>query len=156
MNRKCNYFVDVQSPYKDCACRQCCLARNEDAAKSAVSPPPFKLDLSHVPGFFIRALAAPFMLGAAKYGRGSWRSEITTREQAEEACNRRLGSLLNHLTAYMDGEFYDAEGPAHLSAVAWNALYILYLKVTFGGGSFVDEALLAAKLAEYEAKKGGK
>lgn len=135
---------------------QVCECRSEDAAKTAVNPPPFKLDLSHIPGFFIRALASPFMLGAAKYGRGSWRSEITTGKQAEEACNRRLGSLLNHLTAYMDGEFYDGEGPAHLSAVAWNALYILWLKVTWLAEVPVDKDILATKLAEYEAKKGGK
>ncbi|HWT40363.1 MAG TPA: dATP/dGTP diphosphohydrolase domain-containing protein [Dongiaceae bacterium] len=116
-----------------------------------------RLDLSLIPGFFIRALAAPFMIGAAKYARGDWRSAIKNREEAQEAINRRTTSLLNHLAEHQDGTFYDDEGFAHLAAVAWNALYILWIQNTFFEiPPIFGHALDRTIKGHLEAKQGGK
>lgn len=123
------------------------------APEESKPSPAFRLDLSHVPGFFVRALAAPFMIGAVKYSRGDWAASVKTADQAKEACDRRLGSLLNHLTTYMDGENYDVDGFHHLAAVAWGALYILFLKCKFLGHKMYLEDVLVERLQFHKENK---
>lgn len=131
-------------------------ARKERDMEKPAAPKPLRLDLSLVPGFFIRALAAPFMVGAAKYARGDWKTLVTTPEEADMTCRRRLTSLMNHLTLYLDGISYDSEGAHHLAAVAWNALYILFLQDRFFSEPPFDQEVLQQTVESYEAKKGRK
>lgn len=114
-----------------------------------------RLDLSHVPGFFIRAVAAPFMLGEAKYSRGDWKNAVKNAEEAKEAINRRTTSLLNHLTNYLDGNLYDVEGCHELACVAWNSLYILFLGCRFLAWKPFLHDVLSDAIEGHKAKKGG-
>ncbi len=53
--------------------------------------------------------------GAEKYSLHNWKQGLTYRTIA--------GSLLRHLSAYMNGEDKDEEsGESHLGHIAWNAL----------------------------------
>lgn len=141
------------APISGCNCYACNSSRGCLPSQQAKKPATFRLDLSLIPGFFIRALAPCFMLGESKYARGDWKNACKNKEQAEEAVNRRMTSLLNHLTSDLDGIEYDDEGPAHLAAVAWNALYILFLRATFFCKPPFNAYILQMTLETNRAKK---
>lgn len=85
-----------------------------------------------VPGFFIRALAGPFTLGAAKYGDYSWRELLQDEGKARQFVSDRVDSMMNHFGEFLDGQMYDPEGPHHLAALAWNALMVLLFLCQYG------------------------
>lgn len=62
-----------------------------------------------------------YTFGAQKYGENNWQ----TLENGKE---RYLAALLRHLHAWRSGEKEDeeADGLTHVSAVAWNALALVY------------------------------
>jgi hypothetical protein len=98
-----------------------------------------------VPSEFVKALALPFMLGEAKYGKDSWKTV-----DHDTFLSRRARSLKRHLKVFEDKllslehdnllrpfnrqrymalelrNVLDDEGPHHLAAVAWNALAMLW------------------------------
>lgn len=58
--------------------------------------------------------------GAKKYKPDSWK-------QLNDGFNRYRAALLRHMMAYLNGERYDKEtGSNHLTAVAWNAIAMLW------------------------------
>lgn len=102
-----------------------------------------------VPDEFIEALAAPFTLGAAKYGDESWRGLMATANAARDFARLRYASLLRHLNKYMGGEEYDPEGFHHLAAVAWNALIVLVALNGAGVANLYDPVQLAKAVDNY-------
>lgn len=114
-----------------------------------------KPDVSIVPRIFIRMLTYPFMLGAVKYGRNSWRTafgirpkvggksgqyEIYDKAKADAFRNARAASMMRHAEAYtMRGERHDKEGFLHLAAVAWNALTVATYDHVLDGTPLLDE-----------------
>lgn len=81
-----------------------------------------KLKLGLVPGFFVKALAVPFMLGAVKYQEGDW----ATHDEA--FVKDRVHSAARHWAAFLDGVVYDEDGQHNLAAAAWNMLVILWYR----------------------------
>ena len=78
-----------------------------------------KIRLELLPPFALNALGAVLTYGAKKYGDQSWR-------QVEP--DRYEGALLRHMTAYMDGEFFDEEsGMPHLWHVLCNVVFLVEL-----------------------------
>lgn len=58
--------------------------------------------------------------GAKKYKPDSWK-------QLNDGFNRYRAALMRHMMAYLNGERYDKEtGSNHLTAVAWNAIAMLW------------------------------
>lgn len=58
--------------------------------------------------------------GAKKYKPDSWK-------QLNDGFNRYRSALMRHMMAYLNGERYDKEtGSNHLTAVAWNAIAMLW------------------------------
>lgn len=58
--------------------------------------------------------------GAKKYKPDSWK-------QLNDGFNRYRAALMRHMMAYLNGERYDKEtGANHLTAVAWNAIAMLW------------------------------
>ena len=75
--------------------------------------------LELLPPYALNALGAVLTYGAEKYGDQSWRRVET---------ERYTGALLRHMTAYMDGEFFDEESTLpHLWHVLCNAVFLVEL-----------------------------
>lgn len=95
--------------------------------------------------YFIKALAIPCLIGNIKYGRKlglpfNIQELPIDKESLEQFIDDRLGSLLRHCHKYMTGEFYDSEGAPHLSAIAWNALAILYVHSFAHGTTYFNNS----------------
>lgn len=110
-----------------------------------------KLKLGLIPGFFLKALALPLMLGEAKYARGDWANQ----DNPQQFIYDRSDSLFRHIADFQDGIHYDEDGQHNLAAAAWNALVILYYLHKHAGVQLVNPNF-AVKLDEYRAKKAAK
>jgi hypothetical protein len=89
-----------------------------DGGKSRVDliPPEPLLDIGYVLGH-----------GAEKYGENNW-------QLVAGGENRYYAALLRHLFAWRQGEMIDPEsGLSHLSHVATNTLFLMYLSKNSGG-----------------------
>jgi hypothetical protein len=112
-----------------------------------------KLKLGLVPGFFIKALAVPFMLGEAKYARGDWANQA----DPEKFCLDRLDSAMRHATDYLDGVTYDEDGQNNAAAAAWNFLVVLYYRATrVKTEGLIDEGRYFGRYAELREIKRSK
>jgi Domain of unknown function (DUF5664) len=109
-----------------------------------------KLNLRLVPGFFLEALAVPFMLGAAKYEEGNWRSH-----NCVDFPKARTDSMLRHTVQYLNGEDFDEDGQSNLAAIAWNALVVLwYRRHNFINPFYAD--VYEQRLKEYQDAKANR
>ena len=80
-----------------------------------------KVDWSLVPLRSIEEIAKVLAMGKKKYGAWNW-------IHVDDATNRYTSALLRHLTAIQEGESLDSEsGLSHLSHLACNALFLVYL-----------------------------
>ena len=64
----------------------------------------------------MEGLARRFELGAAKYSRDNWKKGLDDTSI--------IDSLLRHLKAYQNGEYYDEDGGTHADAIVWNAVVL--------------------------------
>lgn len=79
-----------------------------------------KLRWDLLPMSEIEDLVKLYHRGAKKYKPDSWK-------QLNDGFNRYRAALLRHMMAYLNGERYDKEtGSNHLTAVAWNAIAMLW------------------------------
>lgn len=79
-----------------------------------------KIRLELVPMAEIEDIAKLYTIGAEKYADNSWK-------EIENGFERYRAALLRHMIAYMKGERFDGEtGINHITAVAWNAIAMLW------------------------------
>lgn len=79
-----------------------------------------KIRLELVPMAEIEDIAKLYTIGAEKYADNSWK-------EIENGFERYRAALLRHMIAYMKGERFDDEtGINHITAVAWNAIAMLW------------------------------
>lgn len=83
-----------------------------------------KLRWDLVPYEALEKVVERFTHGAIKYGDWNW-------EKVDNAEDRYFAALMRHLVAHRKGEIYDPDFPGslHMSAVAWNALVLLYIEL---------------------------
>jgi hypothetical protein len=72
-----------------------------------------------VPMDAIAEIVKRYTHGATKYGSNNW-------QQVDNFKDRYYAALLRHLVAYRNGERMDDDGLTHISAVAWNALALVW------------------------------
>ena len=111
-----------------------------------------KLELALVPGFFIKALAVPFMLGAAKYAPGDWANYLKDPIKRKEFADARMHSACRHLADFLDGTMYDEDGQHNLAAAAWNCLVVLFYMHGGVADNLYNDTYIA-RLNEYKQRK---
>lgn len=103
---------------KKTKCEKECKCKKEGGMKNDRKDGKIRLEL--VPMAEIEDIAKLYTIGAEKYADNSWK-------EVENGFERYRAALLRHMIAYMKGERFDGEtGINHITAVAWNAIAMLW------------------------------
>lgn len=112
-----NQYTDVKSTGKPFHTNH--LGGNRDNADD-------KLDYTLIPIKSLNRLANHYMNGARKYGIDNWK-KLSTPADIKRYQQSMLRHLMQYLEAHESGTPMDED---HLSAVAWNAMCLIYFEET--------------------------